>query len=263
MSFWPGLIITINGQAERETRRVCFSLLTPFSLRTLCAGCTVSVCLQLEFHLDSNTASNKSVGHSDWWASQQVELVPYIMNSISCPTHSLSRIHTGVLWSMTQVLTGWNNVSSCHHHNPASCLLLLQMWYIIEASLPHAKLLNQTLILPSYIYAWGCKHEMWVQVLQYTIHHIYHICHIQRDLHKVCNHGKLRGCYRGWWMVWTSYGWADVSEWMLPSVTFDIHLCPFSRGWCCKCNIMEGGGRSPLNLDSLLFDIAALHVHYQ
>ncbi len=140
---------------------------------------------------------------------------------------------------------------------------LLQMWYIIEASLPHAKLLNQTLILPSYIYAWGCKHEMWVQVLQYTIHHIYHICHIQRDLHKVCNHGKLRGCYRGWWMVWTSYGWADVSEWMLPSVTFDIHLCPFSRGWCCKCNIMEGGGRSPLNLDSLLFDIAALHVHYQ
>src|SRR5258707_1378021 len=45
---------------------------------------------------------------------------------------------------------------------------------------------------------------------------------------------------------------------MLTSVTFDIHLCPFSRGWCCKCNIMEGGGRSPLNLDSLLFDIAAL-----
>jgi hypothetical protein len=26
---------------------------------------------------------------------------------------------------------------------------------------------------------------------------------------------------------------------------------------------MEGGGRSPLNLNSLLFDIAALHVHYQ
>src|SRR5258707_6747282 len=29
VSFWPGLIITINRQAERETRRECFSLLTP------------------------------------------------------------------------------------------------------------------------------------------------------------------------------------------------------------------------------------------
>src|SRR5260370_35477208 len=38
--------------------------------------------------------------------------MPYIMNSISCPTCLLSRIHTGVLWSVTQVLTGWNNVSS-------------------------------------------------------------------------------------------------------------------------------------------------------
>ncbi len=29
MSFWPGLVITVNRQAERETRRECFFPLTP------------------------------------------------------------------------------------------------------------------------------------------------------------------------------------------------------------------------------------------
>src|SRR5258708_14099074 len=38
--------------------------------------------------------------------------MPYIMIFILCPTCLLSRIHTVVLWSVTQVLTGWNNVSS-------------------------------------------------------------------------------------------------------------------------------------------------------
>jgi len=32
VSFWPGLVITINRQAERETRRVCFFPLTTVDL---------------------------------------------------------------------------------------------------------------------------------------------------------------------------------------------------------------------------------------
>src|SRR5258708_36842119 len=39
-------------------------------------------------------------------------------------------------------------------------------------------------------------------------------------------------------MAWTSYGRADVSEWMSPRATFDIHLRPFSRGWRIPINIM-------------------------
>ena len=37
-----------------------------------------------------------------------------------------------------------------------------QMRYIIEASLLHAHLFNRTLVLPSFVYARACEHDMYV-----------------------------------------------------------------------------------------------------
>ena len=56
------------------------------------------------------------------------------------------------------------------------------MRYIIEASLLHARLLNRTLILPSYVYARGCEHELWVRVFHYTNRRAYRLRRMQKDL---------------------------------------------------------------------------------
>ena len=53
-----------------------------------------------------------------------------------------------------------------------------QMRYIIEASLLHAHLLNRTLVLPSFVYARACEHNMYV-----VEGHTYLPVHVVTDLY--------------------------------------------------------------------------------
>lgn len=57
---------------------------------------------------------------------------------------------------------GWNNVSRrlIFIIEPNTHSLLNQMRYIIEAGMLQASLLNRTLVIPSFVYARACEHDM-------------------------------------------------------------------------------------------------------